>query len=308
LSKVAPSLTLAGTNLTLFQAGGTPVRNWRVLTAVVAVVLAAAASVLAYTYLTQADARAQDKTELVPALVARNVIPKGTPGQAAIDENLLETKRVPRDVLPDAVLTSDQGIGDLVASAAIAKGQFVVRDSFVAPSQVDGFSTAVKDGKQAVSLSVDPTHGVAGFIQPNDSINMLVTMEIEDRVDDAGAFTTTAFVIPGLRVLAVGTTTTNTPAAEPQTDADGDGTPDATAAPVAIEQGLITVEATPRQAAQIAHAMNAGTIMLTLNPPDFDAADFKTPQEIVEATNLFDQPLGYLESVMQQVRDANGGE
>jgi pilus assembly protein CpaB len=282
----------------LFQAGGTPVRNWRVLTAVVAVVLAAAASVLAYTYLTQADARAQDKTELVPALVARNVVPKGTPGKTAVDEGLLEVKKVPRDVLPDAVLTSDEGLGTLVASSQIAKGQFVVRDSFVAPSQVDGFATAVKDGKQAISLTVDPTHGVAGFVQPNDSINVLLTLDIEDKVGKGGTLKTTAFLIPGLRVLAVGTTTVS---AQPATNPDGTT---ATTQPQSTEQGLITVEATPRQAEQIAHAMNVGTIAITLNPPDFDAKDFKTPQEIVEAMNLFDQQLTYLGQVQAQVSAA----
>jgi pilus assembly protein CpaB len=274
------------------------VRNWRVLTAVVAVVLAAAASVLAYTYLTQADARAQDKTELVPALVARNVVPKGTPGKTAVDEGLLEVKKVPRDVLPDAVLTSDEGLGTLVASSQIAKGQFVVRDSFVAPSQVDGFATAVKDGKQAISLTVDPTHGVAGFVQPNDSINVLLTLDIEDKVGKGGTLKTTAFLIPGLRVLAVGTTTVS---AQPATNPDGTT---ATTQPQSTEQGLITVEATPRQAEQIAHAMNVGTIAITLNPPDFDAKDFKTPQEIVEAMNLFDQQLTYLGQVQAQVSAA----
>lgn len=277
-------------------------RNWRVLTAVVAVVLAAAASVLAYTYLTQADARAQDKTELVPALVARNLVPKGTPGKTAVDEGLLEVKKVPRDVLPDAVLTSDEGLGTLVASSQIAKGQFVVRDSFVAPSQVDGFATAVKDGKQAISLTVDPTHGVAGFVQPNDSINVLLTLDIEDKVGKGGTLKTTAFLIPGLRVLAVGTTTVS---AQPATNPDGTT---ATTQPQATEQGLITVEATPRQAEQIAHAMNVGTIAITLNPPDFDAKDFKTPQEIVEAMNLFDQQLTYLGQVQAQVSAAQNNK
>jgi pilus assembly protein CpaB len=274
------------------------VRNWRVLTAVAAVVLAAAASVLAYTYLTQADARAQDKTELVPALVAKNVIPKGTPGKTAVDEGLFVTKKVPRDAVPDAVLTSDDGLGNLVASSQIAKGQFVVRDSFVAPSQVDGFSTTVKDGKQAISLSVDTTHGVAGFIQPNDSINMLLTLDVDNKVVKSGPLKATAFLIPGLRVLAVGTTTTSTPASS------NGNTTDTTAAPVQQQQGLITVEVTPRQAEQIAHAMNVGTITLTLNPPDFDAKDFKTPQEIVEAYNLFDQQLTVLDQVEQQVASA----
>jgi pilus assembly protein CpaB len=276
------------------------VRNWRVLTAVAAVILAAAASVLAYTYLTQADARAQDKTELVPALVARNVIPKGTPGKTAIDEDLFETKKVPREALPDSVLTSQQGLSGLVASSAIAKGQFVVRDSFVAASQVDGFSTTVKDGKQAISLSVDTTHGVAGFIQPNDSINMLLTLDIDNKAGKAGPLKTTAFLIPGLRVLAVGTTTISSAAPSAK---NADGTT-ADTAPVSQQQGLLTVEANPRQAEQIAHAMNVGTIMLTLNPPDFDVKDFKTPEEIVEASNLFDQELTHLRTVEQAVTAA----
>jgi pilus assembly protein CpaB len=257
--------------------------------------LAAAASVLAYTYLTQADARAQDKTELVPALVAKNVIPKGTPGKTAVDEGLFSTKKVPRDAVPDSVLTSDDGLSGLVASGAIAKGQFVVRDSFVAPTQVDGFSTTVKDGKQAISLSVDDTHGVAGFIQPNDSINMLVTLDMQPTGALGGPPKVTAFAIPGLRVLAVGTTTTSS-------NTDSSHTTDTTAAPTTTQKGLITVEVTPRQAEQIAQSMAAGTITLTLNPPDFDAKDFKTPSEIVDAYNLFDQDLTYLHSLQGQIQ------
>jgi pilus assembly protein CpaB len=279
----------------MFQAGGTPVRNWRVLTAVAAVVLAAAASVLAYTYLTQADARAQDKTELVPALVARVDIPKGTTGKSAVDDNMLVVKKVARDLLPDGARTNDTGLMGLVATTAISRGQFVVQTTFVAPSQVDGFSTSIKNGKEAISLSVDTTHGVAGFIQPNDKVNVLVSLQVEDRIGQAGSSKLTAFLIPGLKVLAVGTTTASTPAA----GSTANGTTATTAAPV--QQGLITVEATPRQAEQITQAMANGQIMLTLNPPNFDAANFKTPAEIVDAYNLFDQPLQELASVQAQI-------
>src|SRR5204862_6997421 len=86
-------------------------------------------------------------------------------------------------------------------------------------------------------------------------------------------------------------------------------TTDTTTAPVQQDLGLITVEATPRQAEQLAHAMNSGgTITLTLNPPDFDVKDFKTPTEIVEAYNLFDQDLTYLHEVQHQVAAANSGK
>jgi pilus assembly protein CpaB len=285
----------------LFQAGGTPVRNWRVLTAVAAVVLAAVASVLAYSYLTQADARAQDKTELVPVLVAKQTIPKGTPAASAATSDLLGVKKVPRNVLPDGALTDDTSLKGLVASAAIDKGQFVVKDSFVAPSQVDGFSNTVQGGKQAISLTVDMTHGVAGFIQPNDSVNAIVTIDITDKINNTGSLKTTAFLIPGLRVLAVGSTTAGTSAPAPQSTT-GDTT--ATTQAPQQQQGLITVEVTPRQAEQIAQAMAAGQITLTLNPPNFDASKFQTPEEIVDAFNLFDQPMSKLQSIEQQIKSA----
>jgi pilus assembly protein CpaB len=257
--------------------------------------LAAAASVLAYTYLTQADARAQTKTELVPALVARNDIPKGTPGKTAVDQNLFEVKQVPRNVLPDGAKSDNNGLSGLVAASQITRGEFVTTSSFVAPSQVNGFSTTIQNGSEAISFSVDMTHGVAGFIQPNDSIDMLYTTPTSQ---GAAGLKMTAYLIPGLKVLAVGSTTASAG------QSNGNGTTASTQA-TNQQQGLITVQVTPRQAEQVAHAMNyGGSITLTLNPPNFDPKDFKTPTEIVETYNLFDQPLSYLDSIASQVNAA----
>jgi len=47
-----------------------------------------------------------------------------------------------------------------------------------------------------------------------------------------------------------------------------------------------------------------GTITISLNPPDFNVKDFKTPQEIVEAYNLFDQELPLLHQVQGQLEAA----
>jgi hypothetical protein len=74
-----------------------------------------------------------------------------------------------------------------------------------------------------------------------------------------------------------------------------------TQAPANLQVGLITVEATPRQAEQIAQAMNVGTIMLTLNPPNFSTKSFQSPQEIVDAANLFDQQLNELGALQHQI-------
>ena len=54
---------------------------------------------------------------------------------------------------------------------------------------------------------------------------------------------------------------------------------------------LITVQVTPRQAEQIVQGTTLGTVWLSLNPPDFDAGQFKNPTEIVDQINLFNQTL-----------------
>ena len=61
---------------------------------------------------------------------------------------------------------------------------------------------------------------------------------------------------------------------------------------------------TPRQAEQIVQATTVGTVYLSLNPPGFKPAQFKSPQEIVEAVNQFDQPLSEVQAVLNAVPTA----
>ena len=61
---------------------------------------------------------------------------------------------------------------------------------------------------------------------------------------------------------------------------------------------------TPRQAEQIVQATTLGTVWLSLNPPGFNTSQFRTPQEIVEAVNLFDQPLALVDSTLAQIQQS----
>jgi hypothetical protein len=45
-------------------------------------------------------------------------------------------------------------------------------------------------------------------------------------------------------------------------------------------------------------------VWLSLNPPSFDTGQFRTPQEIVEAVNLFDQPLSLVDSTLTQIQQS----
>lgn len=304
-------------------------RNWRVITAIAAVMLAALAGVLVWQYVDKADERAEDDKEPVEVLVAANDIARGTPvpapaGDDTTDttsgvtvDDLFDTRMFDQDDVENDWLTPDTvgQIQSLVAAADIPAGLPIVADQFIARGEVEGFDGLVDDGKQAITISVDETHGVAGFVLPGDSINVLLTVEIGDLAQQGGGTATaTAFLLPGLKVLAVGQTTELGTQTQPtySTDTNGDGEinsddeADDTPAET-VRRGLLTLEVTPRQAEQIAHANMEGIMYLSLNPDGFDVTTFQSPEEIVEAINLFDQDLPRVREALELLAQAQQG-
>ncbi|MDQ1480143.1 MAG: Flp pilus assembly protein RcpC/CpaB, partial [Actinomycetota bacterium] len=108
-------------------------------------------------------------------------------------------------------------------------------------------------------------------------------------VTPRGGATSTAFLLSGLKVIAVGSTSILPSSSAPAPNVDGVTT--TTTQADTRPASLITLEVTPRQAEQIVHATTIGTMYLSLNPPGFDPKQFTTPPAIVGELNLFDQPL-----------------
>jgi pilus assembly protein CpaB len=267
-----------------------------VLVAIAAVVLAGAAAYLSYEYAHKADTRAQKNVERVSVLVAKNDISKGTTAAQALNSGLIGSKSVPRGVLPPAAVANAADLTDKIAVGSIAKGQFIVTESFVKAAEVGGFSSTIPKGKEAITITVDSSHGVAGFVQPGDRINVLWTGPQGDQkggVPGAPA-RMTAFLLPGVKVLAVGETTANSaPAEGAATSGEAAGANPSSSG--SQSKGLLTLEVTPRQAEQVAHGVSTGTFYVSLNTPGFDPTGFTPPDEIVETWNLFDQHLAELD-------------
>ena len=282
-------------------------KNWRVLVAVAAVVLAGAAGYLSYEYAHKADTRAAKNIQRVDVLVAKSDISKGTTAAQALNSGLISTTQVPRSILPPSAVVNATDLTDKIAVGTISKGQFIVGDSFVKPAEVGGFSSTVPVGHEAISISVDASHGVAGFVQPGDMVNVIWSGPMSDQrggVPSATPNGMTAFLVPSVRVLAVGQTTANTaPAAASGTGSVGATTSGQAAgassstANVSGNAGLITLVVTPRQAEQIAQGLSLGAFYLTLDAPGLDPSKFTPPAEIVTTWNLFDQHLSVLDEV-----------
>lgn len=246
--------------------------NRRTLIAVVAVLLAAAAGVGAWSYVSGADQRAEDKAKLVEAYVAKQDIAKGTSGDQVVGSGLLEKRAVPREAVPPTALRNSAVIKGKVAAAAISSGQFIVADQFVAPGQAGGgVGGTLATGKQAITVSVDEAHGVAGFVNPDDHVNVIVLGKV--RKDPQAPFNANApdnfaaFMVQNARVLAVGQ--------QSDAPATNDGKTTATTqANNDQNRGLVTLEVDAVDAERIAFAAQNATIYLTLVPPSY------TPQNI----------------------------
>jgi pilus assembly protein CpaB len=273
------------------------VRNWRIISTVAAVVFAAIAGVLVWKYLTNADDRAEKDKHLVPVLVAKSQIARGTLFDQALTDDMFDTKQIPNDSLPpnyikpasnDALLAIYKG---KVAAATIYTGTPLVSDQWVGASQIiSTVSGAIPKGSQALTMSLDQNHSVGGFVTPGDSINVILNFGVIDAEGNATAHKATAFLLPGLKVLAVGSSTVIPQAAGANTSGTSTG---GTTSTTSQNQpsSLITVQVTPRQAEQIIQGTTLGTVWLSLNPPGFNAGQFKNPTEIVDQINLFNQAL-----------------
>jgi pilus assembly protein CpaB len=288
------------------------VRNWRIISTIAAVVLAAIAGVLVWKYVTNADTRAEKNKHLVTALVAKQRIARGTVFDQVLSDANFKTVKLPEDTLPpNRILPgTDQALLALfqgkVASTDIFAGTPVVADEFVTASQlVNTVAGAIPKGKQAITVSLDQTHAVGGFVTPGDKVNLILNLSITDVTKKgtgsaSNAVKTTGFLLPGVKVIAVGSTTI-LPSSSAAPANPTSGGPTSTTQPQTQPASLITLEVTPRQAEQIVQATTIGTMYLSLNPPGFDPKKFKSPEEIVEALNLFDQPLTLVQSTLTAI-------
>ncbi len=248
------------------------VSNRRLLILVVAVAVAAVTAWATFSYVSAADQRAFDGAQMVQVLMVKKDIPKGFPGEKALDEGYIAKDSIPRKFYPAKAVVDPQSLRGKVALAPLAAGLPVVDGSFVGPRVAqESFAQRLGKGMQAVTLSVSDVEGVARLIVPGDKVNLKVTTG-----GDKGK--TTQMVVQGVEVLAVGDTTALPPGQQAPAQPEGQ----AGKAPT-TQSGLITFSVPALDAERLVEASEVGAIHLTLVPPDFTPA----PVPPVNQGNLY---------------------
>ncbi|WP_114226886.1 MULTISPECIES: Flp pilus assembly protein CpaB [Sphingomonas] len=133
-----------------------------------------------------------------------------------------------------------------VALRPMAINEPILADKITGKGQGASIAALLADGKRAVSVRINDVSGVAGFVQPNDTVDVLITRNIANSAQQA-----TDVLLQNVRVLA-----TDQQANNP------DGKPNVAR--------TATLEVDPLEAQKLALAQEAGTLGLVLRKPGAD--------------------------------------
>jgi pilus assembly protein CpaB len=219
-----------------------------------ALVIAVVTAVMAKNMFAGAGAQQAAAAPAVPlgpkVLVAKKALPVGT----IVDADSFTYQPWPKELMQEAYYVEgapDSAPGTLMGQVVrnpITAGQPITRGSLVGPEDRGFLAAALGAGMRAVTVPVNASTGVAGFVFPGDHVDLMLTQQVEGG-GDGPALKVTETIVRNVRVLATDQRIDNK-------DKDGK---------VQVKTfANVTFEVTPRIAEKIAVAQSLGTLSLSL--------------------------------------------
>ena len=182
-------------------------RASNILVIAAAVVCAAAAALLTKGLL---SSPAVEPPKRIAAPPVKTVVVAAVPlrfGTILTPEALVEVPWPPELFPAEGFMTKEALLagGSRTVIAAIAKAEPIVASKVSAPGQRPSLSILIAEGKKAVTIRVDDVHGVAGFVQPDDRVDVLLTRSERSAVGmkPAPGSAYTDVLLQNVRVLAI---------------------------------------------------------------------------------------------------------
>jgi Flp pilus assembly protein CpaB len=198
---------------------------------IVGIGAAAIAAIVVFVYLH--NYRNSLNTAAAPAsvLVAKNLIPKGTPGDVIGQSGQFQVASIPHKQLQVGALTDPAALNGRIALSDIYPGQQLTATAFaIAPA--DALQNKIAATDRAINVSIDPQHGMVGQIAAGDRVDVFVGLNVQGK--------------PVIRLLMSNVLVLRAPYG---------GT------------GMYTVRVPEKQAAWLAYASDNGRLWFVLRPP-----------------------------------------
>ncbi|WP_309661645.1 Flp pilus assembly protein CpaB [Sphingomonas sp.] len=219
-----------------------------------ALVIAVITAVMAKNMFVGAGAEQAAAAPAVPlgpkVLVARKALPVGT----IIDAESLAYQPWPKELIQSAYYTEGAPDSDMtkllgtVVRYQVTAGQPLTHGALVGPNDRGFLAAALGPGMRAVTVPVNTSSGVAGFVFPGDRVDMVLTQQVQGG-GDGPPLKVSETIVRNIRVLAT----------DQRIDSKGDDGKD-----VVKTFSNVTIEVTPRIAEKIAVAQSMGSLTLSL--------------------------------------------
>ena len=224
-----------------------------------AVVVALISTYGVYRVLEVTKAKAHIAT--APVVIAQKDMAEG----AAIDRTSVVVVEWPVHTIPAGAFTSIDSVDGRVARMPVFKGEVLVPGRLAPDGTGPGLAVKITQGKRALSFRINDVSGIAGLIQPNSRVDIVVVM---DGGAEKGRIA--KLFMENMRILAIG--------AAPQPSEDGRP----------INATVATVEVTPTEGEQLALVTTQGQIQLMLRgygDPESSKTPGATTAQIVQGLN-----------------------
>lgn len=156
----------------------------------------------------------------------------------------LKLEEWPADHLPAGAFRDPKELAGRILITRVLAGQPILPGMLAAKNAGNGLAALIPPNMRAMAVRVDDVVGVAGFIHPDDRVDVLVTLHPQR----PGAETTTKLFMQNVKVLAVGQ----------EVEANDQARMHASPATVA------TLLVSPQDAERLALASSEGRLLLTL--------------------------------------------
>ncbi len=164
------------------------------------------------------------------------------PFATKVEERHLKLVEMPEGLTPEGFFETVEDVLGKVSTTNISRGEILVTERFRVHSAGSTLAALVKENMRAVTVRVDDVVGVAGFLLPGNTVDVLASRKAANR----RAVTET--ILRNIKVLAVD-----------QTASADDNEP--------VIVRAVTLEMLPKEAEELFRARTEGTIQLTLRNP-----------------------------------------
>jgi pilus assembly protein CpaB len=214
---------------------------------VVALVLGLLAAFLAYQTIQRKEAKIKAGWTLKPVVVAKRDIVEG----AVLDSGMVAKRQMPEQFVTPSVVVPEQfdKVSGQKLMVPLQRGDLILWSHFRSEGAFERLSNIVRKAGRAISLDISGASAVAGWVRPNDHIDILGTFQ-DPKTDQM----VTVTLLQNVIVLATGEITGSTNVQALDKDSR--------------DYNSVTVMVLPEEAEIIILASQLGALQLSLRNPE----------------------------------------